>query len=58
MTPAEEGGPLRLNKALSGAGLGSRRAVEELVRAGRVSIAGDPCYEALLVWTLGASGAA
>ena len=33
------GGPVRLNKALSGAGLGSRRAVEELVRAGRVSIA-------------------
>ena len=31
---------LRLNKALSGAGLGSRRAVEELVRAGRVSVAG------------------
>ena len=32
---------LRLNKALSGAGLGSRRAVEELVRAGRVSIGGE-----------------
>jgi 23S rRNA pseudouridine2605 synthase len=46
--PAEAGGdggdgrePLRLNKALSGAGLGSRRAVEELVRAGRVSVAGE-----------------
>jgi 23S rRNA pseudouridine2605 synthase len=35
------GAPLRLNKALSGAGLGSRRAVEELVRAGRVSVGGD-----------------
>jgi 23S rRNA pseudouridine2605 synthase len=33
--------PLRLNKALSGAGLGSRRAVEELVRAGRVSVGGE-----------------
>jgi 23S rRNA pseudouridine2605 synthase len=32
---------VRLNKALSGAGLGSRRAVEELIRAGRVSIAGE-----------------
>jgi 23S rRNA pseudouridine2605 synthase len=32
---------LRLNKALSGAGLGSRRAVEELVRAGRVSVDGE-----------------
>jgi 23S rRNA pseudouridine2605 synthase len=39
--PAADGGEaVRLNKALSGAGLGSRRAVEELVRAGRVSIAG------------------
>jgi 23S rRNA pseudouridine2605 synthase len=37
----EGGEPLRLNKALSGAGLGSRRAVEELVRAGRVSVAGE-----------------
>jgi 23S rRNA pseudouridine2605 synthase len=41
VTPAEGGASLRLNKALSGAGLGSRRAVEELVRAGRVSIAGE-----------------
>jgi 23S rRNA pseudouridine2605 synthase len=36
-----DGGLLRLNKALSGAGLGSRRAVEELVRAGRVSVDGE-----------------
>jgi 23S rRNA pseudouridine2605 synthase len=40
--PAGDGGEaVRLNKALSGAGLGSRRAVEELVRAGRVSVAGE-----------------
>ena len=44
---AQDGGgagaakPLRLNKALSAAGLGSRRAVEDLVRAGRVSIDGE-----------------
>ncbi|HYY79494.1 MAG TPA: pseudouridine synthase [Actinomycetes bacterium] len=39
--PAGEGGRLRLNKALSAAGLGSRRAVEELVRAGRVAVNGE-----------------
>ncbi len=38
---AGAGTPLRLNKALSAAGLGSRRAVEDLVRAGRVSIDGE-----------------
>jgi 23S rRNA pseudouridine2605 synthase len=44
--PAGDGGvPVRLNKALSGAGLGSRRAVEELVRAGRVSIAGEVVHD-------------
>ena len=39
------GEPVRLNKALSGAGLGSRRAVEELVRAGRVSIGGQVVHD-------------
>jgi 23S rRNA pseudouridine2605 synthase len=47
--PAGEGrdveGLIRLNKALSGAGLGSRRAVEELVRAGRVSIGGEAVHD-------------
>ncbi|HZD73842.1 MAG TPA: pseudouridine synthase, partial [Actinomycetota bacterium] len=36
---------LRLNKALSAAGLGSRRAVEELIRAGRVAIDGEVVEE-------------
>src|SRR4029453_14731387 len=43
---AVDGGePVRLNKALSGAGLGSRRAVEELVRAGRVSVGGAVVHD-------------
>jgi 23S rRNA pseudouridine2605 synthase len=36
---------MRLNKALSAAGLGSRRAVEELMRAGRVSVDGHVVEE-------------
>jgi 23S rRNA pseudouridine2605 synthase len=42
---AADGKPLRLNKALSAAGLGSRRAVEDLVRAGRVSIDGEVVHD-------------
>ena len=46
VAPRGDGGePVRLNKALSGAGLGSRRAVEELVRAGRVSIGGAVVHD-------------
>jgi 23S rRNA pseudouridine2605 synthase len=45
-SPGGDGGePVRLNKALSGAGLGSRRAVEELVRAGRVSVGGTVVHD-------------
>jgi 23S rRNA pseudouridine2605 synthase len=36
---------LRINKALSAAGLGSRRAVEELVKAGRVAVNGEVVRE-------------
>ena len=36
---------IRLNKALSAAGLGSRRAVEDLIRAGRVAIDGEVVEE-------------
>lgn len=39
MAPASE--PLRLNRFLARAGFGSRRAVEDLVRQGRVRIAGE-----------------
>jgi pseudouridine synthase len=34
--------PERLHKMLAGAGVGSRRACEELIRAGRVRVDGDP----------------
>src|SRR5947209_13135847 len=44
---AAEGGSVRLQKVLSAAGLGSRRACEELIAAGRVEVNG-------LVATLGA----
>jgi 23S rRNA pseudouridine2605 synthase len=41
----DAGEPMRLNKALSAAGLGSRRAVEELMRAGRVAVDGQVVEE-------------
>lgn len=42
MSAPPERGPLRLNRFLARAGLGSRRGVEELVLAGRVTINGRP----------------
>lgn len=39
-TPAEGAGPERLQKALARAGLGSRRACEDLIRGGRVRVNG------------------
>jgi 23S rRNA pseudouridine2605 synthase len=36
----EDGGPQRLQKILAGAGIGSRRACEELIAAGRVTVDG------------------
>lgn len=36
---------IRINKALSAAGIGSRRAVEELMRAGRVAVDGEVVRE-------------
>jgi 23S rRNA pseudouridine2605 synthase len=42
---AAEAEGLRINKALSAAGLGSRRAVEELVKAGRVAVNGEVMRE-------------
>jgi pseudouridine synthase len=44
-TTGDAGEPMRLNKALSAAGLGSRRAVEELMRAGRVAVDGQVVEE-------------
>jgi len=38
--PHEEAGPQRLQKILAGAGIGSRRACEELIAAGRVTVDG------------------
>ncbi len=38
---APKSGPVRLQKLLAGAGLGSRRACEEYLRAGRVTVNGE-----------------
>ncbi|HUR40563.1 MAG TPA: pseudouridine synthase [Verrucomicrobiae bacterium] len=38
------GGPQRIQKALAQAGVASRRAIEELIRAGRVSVNGEPAH--------------
>jgi 23S rRNA pseudouridine2605 synthase len=42
---AHEADGVRINKALSAAGLGSRRAVDELVKAGRIAINGEVVRE-------------
>ena len=41
--------PERLHKVLARAGVGSRRACEELIRAGRVQVAGEPPSIGMLV---------
>lgn len=43
--PSPQGGGMRLNRHLAAAGFGSRRACEELILAGRVSINGRICRE-------------
>ncbi len=40
-TAAPKKGPVRLQKLLAGAGLGSRRGCEEYLRAGRVTVNGE-----------------
>jgi len=41
----ERGGGMRLNRYLARAGHGSRRGVEDLVRAGRVAVDGEVCTD-------------
>jgi 23S rRNA pseudouridine2605 synthase len=43
--PRDPDGPVRLNRFLARAGFGSRRGVEDLVRAGRVAIAGETVHD-------------
>ena len=44
-SPAPATGPVRINKAIAGAGFCSRRKADELIAAGRVTLNGEPVDE-------------